>query len=293
MGRPRVIVQVFVGLGDTIYQRPFIRALAKRADVWVVTPWPELFSDLPVGLLPSDGKRLRTQALNVERQPASIWSTPPKGADVLHLGYWPEDLERGNLLEAFERTIPLQGEPLALDLPPLPPSPVSGRYAVVRPVTLRREWFNSARNPLPAYVERAAVMLRQLGLQVVTIAHLDGEVEWMEGVVPADVRFEGGQLAIPELLALIAGAEVVVGGVGYVLPAALAARANLVVIAGGHGAHNAPEVVTDPRLDTSRLRWIVPDNYCRCSDMKHACDKTVSAFRPKLLGALYELGLCG
>ena len=52
---PRVLSTNLVGmhgLGDNIYQRGYVKALAERAGiVWLWTPWPQLYADLrDVGL---------------------------------------------------------------------------------------------------------------------------------------------------------------------------------------------------------------------------------------------------
>src|SRR5262245_9263081 len=54
-GRPRcsgcrvkwpLLVRGMWGLGDNCYARPFVRAAAEKYDVWLETPWPELYEDI-------------------------------------------------------------------------------------------------------------------------------------------------------------------------------------------------------------------------------------------------------
>lgn len=287
---PRLFVRCMHGLGDNIYHRPFVRAATRNHDVWLATPWPELFADLPVRFVDPQ-TTLRTQAKNAARH---TWETLPEGfCERAQFAYAHGELREGNILQAMEKALPLNGAPLALSLPPLPESPVTGRYAVVRPVTTRSEWKNTARSPLPVYIEAAARVLRRRGYRVVSVADIDPPREWQESAnpIPADVRYEHGELPVEYMLALLRDAAVVVGGVGFIVPACIAGQTPCVVVAGGQGGHNAPEVVTDPRLDTSRLRWIFPDDYCRCTRMDHDCPKKITAFVSTFNAALEAL--CG
>ena len=63
----------------------------------------------------------------------------------------------------------------------------------------------------------------------------------------------------------------------------------VVLIAGGQGAWNAPELIYPPEIDTSRIRWIMPDRYCRCAPADHDCDKEISDFAPRFRRALEEV----
>lgn len=277
-------VHGMLGLGDNLYQRPFVRAAALRGQVYLSTPWPELYDDLGVRFVRADTS-LRAQRKNLERQPAERWSVPPRCSSVriTYLGL------EGSISEAMERAIPLGG-PLEMDLPPLPASPVSGRYAVVRPVTTRTEWRNPARNPIATYVREAARALQEAGFRVVSLADLCEGREWIEGPpISADVRFDRGELPVELMLALIQGASVVVGGPGFIVPAALAARTPLIVIAGGQGALNGPQRLVDRRIDASRVRWLLPEPYCMCADRIHTCPKEIPDFSAQVRQAIEEI----
>jgi hypothetical protein len=85
-----------------------------------------------------------------------------------------------------------------------------------------------------------------------------------------------GELAVRELLALVRDADIVIGGVGWIVPAGLALKVKTFVVLGGHGGHNAPEKITDRRLDLSRIGFAVPEAFCRCTNMLHTCDKRIA-----------------
>ncbi|MFN4176428.1 hypothetical protein [Phenylobacterium sp.] len=277
MGRA-LFIDGLKGLGDNIYQRPFVRAQAMEREVWLSTPWPEIYADLPVRFVRT-GTTLRTQALNERRQPARTWGNPPAHAARVRPFYGAGELRRGSIVQAFERFLPLSRTPFVFDLPPMGPAPAlatGGKpIAVVRPVTVRKEWRNEARNPRPEYVAEIARRLMRTH-HVVVVAHLAAGEEWLEGELPPHHQaFVRGELDVRGLLALVRDADVVVGGVGWIVPAAVALRTRAFIVLGGQGGHNAPEKITDPRMDLSRISWARPAAYCRCENMRHACVKTI------------------
>lgn len=287
---PRLIIGMN-GLGDSIYQRPYVRWLAGRHDVYLANSWPQLYADLPVRFV-RHPLRLRTQEKNVRALPPDTWSEPPPRTPRSYLGYELSD-PRDNVFTDMDRHTGRRG-PIELDLPPLPPCPVESDrpIAVVRPVTERGEWLNQARNCDPRYVAEAAQILAAEGFHVVSVADLQRGIEMLRGPAPyADTVLHRGELAVDELMALVAGAAVVVGPIGWILPACLATRTPCVLVGGGHGKYNRPERLTDPRLDLRRVRWIMPRPQCMCADMRHRCHKRIAGFAPRLgraLGAIVD-----
>ena len=274
-----VLIRGMWGLGDNIFSRPFVRAAAMQHEVWLDTPWPELFEDLDIKFV-RGSRRLRTQMKNVEIQPASRWSKPPPMREVKGLSYG-GDLTTYPLITALERrwsALKVKFDPALFDLPDMGPSPVrSDRpIAVIRPVTVRTEWRNEARNPKPEYIVALADEL-MMTHTVVAVADLAPGHEWLVGnLPPAHHHFVFGELKVREMLALVRDADIVIGGVGWIVPAGLALKTKTFIVLGGHGGHNAPEQITDPRLDLNRIGFAMPERFCRCTRMMHACDKTIA-----------------
>ena len=273
-----LLIRGMWGLGDNIYSRPFVRAAAARYDVWLETPWPELYEDLGIRFV-CGSRRLRTQQKNIARQPASRWSNPPTIRREFTVSYGGE-LGRMGIVAALERRYQLVGvefDPSLFDLPETGSCDIaSGPIAVIRPVTVRSEWRNEARNPRPEYVAAIAAALMATHT-VICIADLAPEQEWLVGdLPPAHFHLIRGELSIRELVALLRAADVIVGGVGWIVPAGLALRTKTFVVLGGHGGHNAPEKITDPRLDLSRISFAMPEKFCRCTNMMHNCDKAIA-----------------
>lgn len=289
-----LFIRAMAGLGDSVYQRPFIRAQAEVRPVYVQTPWPEMYEDLAaVHPVRPAHMPLRTQAKNMAR-PARWWTVP-----VPHeKKYFSYSLRRdGTILDELEKYVGLEGRPLVFDLPDFGPSPVqaSRPVAVLRPVTTRKEWENRARAPLPQYIAQAALVLRHAGYHVVAVADIERPWEWLEGEMPeADEYFMHGELLPRQLMALIQHAGVVVGGSGFIVPCAIAAGAPLIVISGGQGGHNHPDRLTDPRMDLSRTRFVLPDRFCGCIKKGGiCCDKHISNFPQQFRHALLAATAAG
>lgn len=293
--KPAILIRGQWGLGDNIFARPFLRACVDKYDVWLETPWPELFADLPIRFV-AGRRELRTQMRNVARQPASRWSTPPMGIRELRLGYGHAELARGSIVAALERQVGAIAVRLAApiwDLPAMAASPIASErpIAMVRPVTVRGEWRNEARNPRADYVAAIARGLMATH-HVVVVADLATGREWLEGELPPHHdAFLKGELALRELLGLTAAADVIVGGVGWIVPAAIALKRKAFVILGGHGGHNAPAVITDPRMDLSRIAFATPRELCKCTSMQHHCDKTIPDLEAQWMAFCRRVGL--
>ena len=269
------------GLGDCIYQRPFVRAESARRPVFLDTPWPQLYADLPNVFPVKAATTLRTQAKNAAAQPDSAWHDRPLIADTARFGYGTRELRRHSILHALELALPLRGAPFVFDLPAGNVGTMGGnRYVVVRPVTLRKEWTNSARNPDPSAVFKVAQWLQDAGFMVVLVADLKpGEEEAVGALPPCDVAYLKGELDVSELMALVRGAAAVVGGVGWIVPMAIAAGTPLFVIQGGQLRHNGPQAITDRRMNLTRVGWASPRYPCDCENMRHACRKDPANLR--------------
>lgn len=265
-----MIIHAMRGLGDSMYSRAFIKNLPGQ--IYVDTPWPELLSDLPNVHFIRPQTTLRTQAKNIARH--TNWVMPPGRQPTRQIRYGAEGIIPG-------MTACFGVAPAEFDLPPLPDSPVEGRYVVVRPVTVRSEWRADTRNPLTEYVNEAAWQAKLRGYKVISVADLQHGAEWPVGDLPfATERYHKGELPVEQLLALVKGAAAVIGGIGWLVPAALCAKVPAWIVCGGQGGYNAPELIT-PKGQTN-ITFAVPDNFCRCRLKQHNCDKGISNYDAKL-----------
>jgi hypothetical protein len=272
-----VFVRGMWGMGDCIYSRPFVRAAAAQYEVHLETPWPELYADTDIRFV-RGSRKLRTQQKNIARQSWDCWSRPGPMRQI-KVGY--ADLASQSIIQSLEQrwsALGVRFDPALFDLPDmgLPPIVSDKPIAVIRPVTVRSEWRNEARNPRPEYMAMLAEELIATHT-VVAVADLAEGQEWPVGnLPPAHWNFLHGELPVRELLALVREADIVIGGVGWIVPAGLALKVKTFVVLGGHGGHNAPLKITDPRLDLSRIGFAIPEKFCRCTNMLHNCDKTIA-----------------
>lgn len=265
-----MIIHGMMGLGDNLFERPFIKALPKP--IYLSTPWPFIFSDIPGVHFIRPQTRLRTQAKNIARH--ADWVMPPGRQPARHIRYGAEGIING-------MTASFGVAPGEFDLPPLPPSPEQGKYVVVRPATVRSEWRADTRNPDSFYIANAAEAAMSRGYRVISVADLQENVEWaLAPLPPTDREYHKGELQVEQLLSLVANAAAVIGGIGWLVPAALAAKVPAWIICGGQGGYNAPELIT-PK-GQSNITFAVPDNFCRCRLKQHNCDKRISDYDSKL-----------
>jgi hypothetical protein len=267
------------GLGDNIYARPFVKELARTRDVYLETPWPEIYSELDIKFVRPAQRPLRTQLKNIARHPTHRWTAtlpqiyPSQRWTISYGGRMPFD----NIPIALQRCFNIRANWRDWDLPDwgLPcPVQTDRPIAVVRPVTVRREWFNSARNPKPEYVGEIAGKLMATH-HVVSVADCDPTETLVLPAPPCHVKLHNGELSVEQLLTLARHADILLGGVGWIVPAAIALKLKAFVILGGHGAHNAPAIITDPTMDLTRLFFAKPEKFCQCTNMRHDCNKTI------------------
>lgn len=264
-----MIIHGMRGLGDNLFQRPFVKALGKP--VYLDTPWPEIYAGIPDVHFIRPVTPLRTQTKNIARH--NQWVMPPGRQPTRQIRYGTEGIINGMIASFGIR-------PGTFDLPPLPPSPESGRYVVVRPATVRSEWRADTRNPDPEYIAWAAAEAMRRGYRVISVADLADGQEWgVDPMPPADVRYHKGELPVEQLLALVQGAVAVIGGIGWLVPAALAARVPAWIICGGQGGFNSPHQICPAG---STITFAVPDNFCRCKLKQHNCDKRISDYEQQL-----------
>lgn len=265
------------GLGDNIYARPFVKMLCKSWDVYIDTPWPEIYEDLPVKFV-RQPRKLRTQMKNLQRQRDNRWSTIPRGAITRRINYHAADLPGMSIPQALAARFDAKADWANWDLPQWDYGPIDSDLpiAVVKATTERKEWKSRARNPKPEYVNWIAEQLMATH-NVVAVADLaDGE-EWLVGEAPpAQVSYLKGDLTVEQLIALVRRADIIVGSVGWNVPMSIALKVKSFVVLGGRGAHNAPEIITHPGMDLRRLGFAKPDKYCRCSSALHDCPKSIS-----------------
>jgi len=114
---------------------------------------------------------------------------------------------------------------------------------------------------------------------VISLADVKPNEEWIVGPPPVcDLALHGGELSLGQLMALVELAEVVVGGVGWIVPAAIAYNTPLFIVFGGRGGFDNMTKITDPRMDLSNVSYSLPKYFCGCHESQHNCNKETPDF---------------
>lgn len=273
------------GLGDNIYQRPIVVELAKHHQIEINSSWPQLYSDLPgVTCVMDSPTTLRTQLKNVNSN-KDKFSRPslPQSAIKFDLRYshksgcalYTELIASVTkaLVHPYEFYSPLSLPTFYLSHEVAHILSMNKPIAVIRPATIRTEWPAPARNPDSEYLCKASAILRGLGWHVIVVADLKAGEEMIVGDLPdCDQAYISGQLSFEELMCLSIGADLIVGGVGWIVPFSYAAKQKAIVISGGALGLNAPTIICPPqhRNDTN-VQYMLPDRGCFCKDSRHQC----------------------
>lgn len=290
----RLVLIGMHGLGDNIYQRAALTRLCESragAQTWLRTPWPQLYAGLPLRFL-HPHTDLRTQAKNARLQ---RFDPEPGGVVQRRIGYVQD---RQSMLESLAQSAGVPAAGLRFTLPDFGPPPFTTPYVVVRPATVRKEWMAASRNPRPEYLVQAAQAAQAAGLRVVSVADIVPPLETaVEPLPPADIRFHAGELPVEKLLALVAGARGVIGGVGWIVPACLAYRVPLFLVYGGWGRANGPQRIFGPHVDTTNITQVLPDAFCPCDNRDHDCNRHITSLperaRDWIRGLLEPLASAG
>lgn len=274
----------YFGIGDNIYQRPFIKRLCEiHQVVYLETPVPEIYVGCGgnVRFVRPKSMYLRTQQKIVDRMPDVLWTEPPPGVDTLRLAYhYPNNKglchRKGNsVVECFGAQIP--GADPERDFRMTVPKAwreaarehvsTNAPICLIKPPTLRKEWEVPSRNPLMRYYSMLINQFRN-DFAFVSVADIQKGAERIDGKMPAvDLRLHKGQLTLPELVGLTAIAEVVICCPSFMLPMAAMTGTRTLCLFGGY---MAPPLIVEPWMDAEVA---APMPFCNCFEPAHKCNK--------------------
>ena len=267
------------GLGDNIHQRALMRELMKTREVWLETPWPCVYHDLPGLHLINKASHLRTQAKNAAREARrfNAVSAPPY-IDVMAVSYPPSLIrERGSVLGAMSVQC---GVPVGDFSMKVPEAWVekARRFVqtekpilVARPLVARSEWGGAAaRNADAGAYSRLLTALRE-GFYVVSVADIEPPHEWLVASLAADLELHKGELEAEALMGMFSMSSMVYTSSGFAVPLAQAVGTPVVSVFGGYesswsfsaGARFSPYL----GIDTL--------NPCTCFAHHHDCDRRI------------------
>lgn len=289
MDKKNLYITTMEGLGDNIYTRPFIKILSKRYNVYLNTVLPKIYKDLDVKFIDPKKPTYRTQQKELIKNDVS-YSELPEFYEEITCHYKGQDLLNDSIITTMYKQFDIPfSEKLEWDLPDYWDEFISNsnsvliprdkKIAIIRPATIRAEWEISTRNPNPNYISWCAKVLHESGYYVISIADLEPNKEWLAdniNIDSADLKLHSGELGIYGTLELLKMADIIVGGVGFISPAGVSANRPLFTIFGGRQQYDCLQKIFHPSMDFGKLGWSIPDKPCRCTLMKHDCNKTIS-----------------
>jgi len=275
--RPPLHIQGMHGMGDNLHQRAVVRELVQTNEVWLETPWPSIYHDMPELNLVQKGTRLRTQAKNLNREIGAYTNRSiPRGARSMRISYPPDMVRQhrgvlaamsaqvGVAVGDFRMPVPWSH---GLDLPEDKP------VLAFRPLVERTEWGGCRnRNPdIDSYL-RLFDSIRDRFF-VVSVADLEDKQEWMvHREIGVDLTLHKGELSFQRLAALWRDASMVMSSPGFGVVLAQAVETPVVAVFGGYEAGYS----FDAGARFTPTLAITPINQCDCFSHTHPCDKTIN-----------------
>ena len=116
-----------------------------------------------------------------------------------------------------------------------------------------------------------------------SVADLEDGEEWIVGNEPfSHQKFHKGELTTHQLLSLFQRAAIVVGPVGWIVPAGLATKNQKIIIGGGQGGFNNPDLIAPEHYRSeANMTFLAPEPQCSCKEKRHECDKYIPGFAEK------------
>lgn len=255
-------IKTYAGIGDNLYQRPFIKALSIKYDIFLDTPLPEIYHDLDVTF--------------VNEKPKIY----PRIEEISFLHYW-NGFESGinifdyfgqrcgyplHNIETLDNSLPIKEEWGFAFRTPKP-------LCLVRPPTLRKSFINPARNPDIKYFQHL-INRHKEDYYFVSIGNLS-ENETLAGaeLTGIDKEFMHGELSIGQVFYLMNISKLVICSPSFFVPAALALGCKCFCIFGGYVK---PELLISPKINTTNFFYAAPEPFCNCRDAMHECNKEIN-----------------
>ena len=255
-----MILRSMHGLGDNLHIRSVVRELMRDNELWLRTPWPQIFHDFEGLHLLRLEPTLRVMADNQNRcarlYPSVVdsvqripgFGAPPPYAKEIGIAYPPADVKKyGSVLGAmsafcnvplgdFRMPVPEEWINQARALPIDWTRPL----AIYRPLVERIESRGYAvRNPDHAAYHELISAIRDRYF-VVSIASLSPRNEWTVGPqITADLEFHEGELWLETIIGLTRLAHLVFSAPGFMAILAQAVGTPAVTVFGGFEDHRS------------------------------------------------------
>lgn len=291
------ILDSYFGFGDNIYHIPFVHHLSQKGEVFIYTPFPELFQFPNVYCFkPVTNLKLQMQNMTGNGLYSRSLGHRPIGKRI-KLNYG-QGFEHGlTVMQSFEAVLPLESD-FYFEYSPaktesvdviLKRSRSSGKkLCVLRLPSVRKEWANPNRNARMEYFQSCVNALKN-EYYFVSVGDI-GNREEFDGQEPEGIDEKRDQhaenhLGLWEVMDLINRSDLVLSIQCNMLPICQLLRKKAFIIYGGYVPHH---VLNDVRF--YQVGFVEPDPFCFCiqngNDGHHRCKKDIP--EDVLLGKLKD-----
>jgi len=143
---------------------------------------------------------------------------------------------------------------------------------LIKPNTLRNEWFITSRNPKSEYLQKFVDMYRDQ-FYIISLANLSEDVEFYEKKLKGCHYYIEEAKSLDQTIHLFKLTSLIVCSVSFWVPLALAMNKRTICLYGGHVP---PQRIVDSRISRPNFATLAPDPFCFCYKLKHECNKEIS-----------------
>jgi len=271
------IIDSYFGFGDNIYHIPFVHKLAQSGEVFIYTPWPEIFRGMKNVSCFRAITSLKAQAQNMSGNSLFSRDHHPDGQRI-RFNYGNNFKSGMTVMQSFERTVPLDGD-WFFEMPVKPSEEADlvasrarragKKLCVMRLPSIRSEWACYSRAPLMKHFQKCIDRLKD-EYYIVTVGDIGNREEYTEpepvGVDEKRDDARKNHLRIWDMVALVYMSDLVVSMQCNILPICQILKKKSFFIYGGYVPHR---LLNDERF--YQVGYVEPDPFCACVKNEHRC----------------------
>ncbi len=280
------ILDSYFGFGDNIYHIPFVHKLAQQGEVFIYTPFPELFQFPNVYCFkPTTNLKLQLENMTNNGLYSKSSGHRPRGQRI-RFNYGADFNNGVTIMQSFEKIVPLNGH-WFFEFTPKPSAKADEvvkrakhakkKLCVIRLPSVRKEWACYTRAPLMEYFQICIDYIKEY-YYTVTVGDI-GNREDFTGQEPFGRdekrdRHSINHLGIWDTFDLIAKSDLVISMPCNILPICQILRKKAFFIYGGYVPH---AMCNDARF--YQVGYVEPEPFCFCiknGQDGHKCNKKIS-----------------
>lgn len=279
-----VFFEGYAGIGDNLWQRPFIKEICKRVKTFYLhTYTPQMYWDIPnIKFVKPHYKAFKIHQRNIADTPGMWVENAPAGIkEMPKPAYWAgfrfglsiadqfEDL--WHIKDDYNFRFPVKEEWVQEAKKVLDSLDTKGKkICIVHFPTQREDWQCPARDPKPEYLQ---LIIDRYKDEYFFISLADLEHEYFtEAPRGIDKEFHRAELTLNEVIGLVRLADMVVSGNCYLFTMGLSIGTKTFYIGGGCQDIN---LFIGDKYKLPHLAYIQPDPFCNCLDPRHSCEKDI------------------